>query len=248
MIKAIIVDDEPELRELNLSLLKNHFNEIEVVGCCGTVKEGVELIDLYKPQLIFLDIRLTDGTGFNILQKIQPYNYSVIFITAYNEFAIKAIKFCAIDYLLKPIDETEFCEAVDRALSTMNNNKLHEQIETFFNFYEKQNKVRKIVLKTTEAISIVDICDIVYCKSDSNYTTFYLKSGEKIMISRGMKEYDDLLSEYGFFRPHHSYLVNLQYISKLDKSDGGFLILKNNSEIPVSSRRKKRLIEVLEQL
>jgi two-component system, LytTR family, response regulator len=248
MIKAIIVDDEPELRELNLSLLKNHFNEIEVAGCCGTVKEGVELIDLYKPQLIFLDIRLTDGTGFNILQKIQPYNYSVIFITAYNEFAIKAIKFCAIDYLLKPIDETEFCEAVDRALSTMNNNKLHEQIETFFNFYEKQNKVRKIVLKTTEAISIVDICDIVYCKSDSNYTTFYLKSGEKIMISRGMKEYDDLLSEYGFFRPHHSYLVNLQYISKLDKSDGGFLILKNNSEIPVSSRRKKRLIEVLEQL
>jgi two-component system, LytTR family, response regulator len=248
MIKAIIVDDEPELRELNLSLLKNHFQEIEVVGCCGTVKEGVELIDLYKPQLIFLDIRLTDGTGFNILQKIQPYNYSVIFITAYNEFAIKAIKFCAIDYLLKSIDETEFCEAVERALSTMNNNKLHEQIETFFNFYEKQNKTRKIVLKTTEAISIVDICDIVYCKSDSNYTTFYLKSGEKIMISRGMKEYEDLLSDYGFFRPHHSYLVNLQYISKLDKSDGGFLILKNNSEIPVSSRRKKRLVEVLEQL
>jgi len=248
MIKAIIVDDEPELRELNLSLLKNHFSEIDVVGCCGTVKEGVELIDLHKPQLIFLDIRLTDGTGFNILQKIQPYNYSVIFITAYNEFAIKAIKFCAIDYLLKPIDEAEFCEAVDRALSTMNNNKLHEQIETFFNFYEKQSKVRKIVLKTTEAISIVDICDVVYCKSDSNYTTFYLKSGEKIMISRGMKEYEDLLSDYGFFRPHHSYLVNLQYISKLDKSDGGFLILKNNSEIPVSSRRKKRLIEVLEQL
>ncbi|MCF8359179.1 MAG: LytTR family DNA-binding domain-containing protein [Prolixibacteraceae bacterium] len=248
MIKAIIVDDEPELRELNKSILNRNFDEIELIGTCGTVKDAIELIDIHKPQLIILDIRLTDGTGFNILQKIQPYNFSVIFVTAYNEFAIKAIKFSAIDYLLKPIDENEFCEAVERAVLNINNSKLQEQIETFFNIYERKTQSRKIVLKTAEAINIVDISDIVYCKSDSNYTTFFFKNGEKVMISRGMKEYEELLSDYGFFRPHHSYLVNIQHISKLDKSDGGYLILKDGSEIPVSSRRKKYLVQILENL
>ncbi|MBN1927194.1 MAG: response regulator transcription factor [Prolixibacteraceae bacterium] len=248
MIKAIIIDDEPELRELNRTLLSRNFDEIEIIGACGTVDEAVKLIDEKKPHLIILDIRLTDGSGFNILQKIQPYNYSVIFVTAFNEFAIKAIKFSAIDYLLKPIDEKEFCEAVERAVSNINSSKLQDQIETFFNIYEKKTQSRKIVLKTAEAINIVDISDIVYCKSDSNYTTFHFINGEKIMISRGMKEYEELLSDYGFFRPHHSYLVNIQHISKLDKSDGGFLILKEGSEIPVSSRRKKNLIQILESL
>ncbi len=150
--------------------------------------------------------------------------------------------------MLKPIDENEFCEAVERAISNINNSRLQEQIETFFNIYERKTQSRKIVLKTAEAINIVDISDIVYCKSDSNYTTFFFKNGEKVMISRGMKEYEELLSDYGFFRPHHSYLVNIQHISKLDKSDGGYLILKDGSEIPVSSRRKKYLVQILENL
>ncbi|HPR32883.1 MAG TPA: LytTR family DNA-binding domain-containing protein [Prolixibacteraceae bacterium] len=248
MIKAVIIDDEPRLREMNQVLLNRNFDEIEVIGTCGSVNEAVELIDQKKPQLLILDIRLTDGNGFTILQKIQPYNYSVIFVTAFNEFAIRAIKFSAIDYLLKPIDEKEFCEAVERAIANINSSKLQEQIETFFNFYERKTQSRKIVLKTAEAINIVDISDIMYCKSDSNYTTFFFRNGDKVMISRGMKEYEELLSDYGFFRPHHSYLVNIQYISKLDKSDGGFLILKEGSEIPVSSRRKKNLIQILENL
>lgn len=247
MTKAIIIDDEPELRELNKILLRKHFPEIEVVGTCGTVAEGVKMIDDLQPGLILLDIRLTDGTGFNILQKIKPYNYSVVFITAFNEFAIKAIRFSAIDYILKPVDEQEFCDAIDRALSSISSLKLHEQVETFFNYYERKTQQRRIVLKTSDAIHIVDVGDIVYCRSDSNYTTFYFQNNEKIMISRVMKEYEELLAEYSFFRPHHSYLVNLQCITRLDKTDGGFLILKDGTEIPVSLRRKKKLIQVLEQ-
>lgn len=248
MIKAVIIDDEPELRELNRSLLVNNFDEIAIAGTAGSVDEAVSLIDNIQPQLIFLDIRLTDGTGFQILQRIRNYKYTVIFITAYSEFAIKAIKLSAIDYILKPINEKEFCQAVERAIETINSSKIQDQVETFFNYYEHRTQNRRIVLKTTESISIVEINDIVYCRSDNTYTTFYLSNKEKILISRPMKEYEEMLSEYGFFRPHQSFLVNLLYILRLDKSDGGFLVLKDHTEIPVSIRRKSRLIQVLENL
>jgi two-component system LytT family response regulator len=248
MIKAFIVDDEPELVELDKVLLEKHFDDIQIIGSCGTVAEAVDFINEYKPQLLMLDIRLSDGTGFNILQKIKPYNYALIFITAYNEFAIKAIKFSAIDYILKPIDENEFRAAVNRALSSINDDALHGQVQTFFNYYERKTQTRRIVLKTTEAINIVDVGDITHCRSESNYTTFYMTDGKKIMVSRVLKEYEDLLSEYGFFRPHHSFLVNLNHVTKLDKTDGGFLILKDGVEVPVSLRRKKRLMQVLENL
>jgi len=248
MIKAVIIDDEPELRELNRSILTNNFEEIEIVGTAGAVDDAVSLIDRLQPQLILLDIRLVDGTGFQILQKIRNYKYAVIFITAYSEFAIKAIKLSALDYILKPINEKEFCQAVERAIENINSTKIQDQVETFFNYYERRTQNRRIVLKTTESINIVEINDIVFCRSDNTYTTFYLSSKEKILISRPMKEYEEMLSEYGFFRPHQSFLVNLHYISRLDKSDGGFLILKDYTEIPVSIRRKSRLIQVLENL
>jgi two-component system LytT family response regulator len=247
MIKAIIIDDEIVLRDLNKALLNKHFPEIAVVAVCGTVDEGVEMIDELQPELILLDIRLSDGTGFNILQQIKPYNYSVIFITAYNEFAIKAIRFSAIDYILKPVDEQEFCDAVDRAISSRSNNQLHQQVETFFNYFERKTQQRRLVLKTADTMHLVDVVDITYCRSDSNYTTFFFHNREKILVTRVMKEYEDLLAEYGFFRPHHSFLVNLQYVSKLDKTDGGFLVLKDGTELPISLRRKRKLIQVLEQ-
>lgn len=248
MIKAVIVDDEPALRELNQTILTKHFNNVMVIGSLGSVTDAVEFIDQNKPQLLILDIRLGDGTGFNILQRIVPYNYAVIFVTAYNEFAIKAIRFSAIDYIMKPIDEQEYCEAVERALSSVSSSKLQDQVQTFFNYYERKTQSRKIVLKTINAINIIDVSDITHCKSDSNYTTFFLITGEKIMVSRAMKEYEEILMDYNFFRPHHSYLVNLNYISRLNKNDGGSLVLKDGSEIPVSLRKKKKLIEIFEKL
>jgi two-component system LytT family response regulator len=183
-----------------------------------------------------------------MLQNVKGQKFSIIFITAHNEFALKAFKFSAIDYILKPVNEHEFCAAVERAVSTINHAQISQQVDTFFEYYDKKNQNRKIVLKTTESISVVDVSDIIYCKSDNSYTTFYLKNKEKILVSRGMKEYEELLTDYGFFRPHHSFLVNLQYISRIDKSDGGFLILKDHTEIPVSTRRKARLIQVLENI
>jgi two-component system, LytTR family, response regulator len=248
MIRTIIIDDEPGLREMNRVLLEQNFNNIEIVATCGSVEDGTHLIKSLQPQLVLLDIQLSDGTAFQLLQNVKEVKFSIIFITAHNEFALKAFKFSAIDYILKPVNEHEFCAAIDRALSTINHSKIGQQVDTFFEYYERKNQNRKIVLKTAESINIIEISDIGYCKSDNSYTTFYLRNKEKILVSKGMKEYEELLTDYGFFRPHHSFLVNLQYVSRMDKSDGGFLILKDHTEIPVSTRRKAKLIQVLESI
>jgi len=183
-----------------------------------------------------------------LLQNVKPQKFVIIFITAHNEFAIKAFKFSAIDYILKPVNEHEFCDAVERALATIGSTKVVQQVDTFFEHFNREKQTRKMVLKTAESINVIEIGDIVYCRSDNSYTTFYLKGKEKILVSKGMKEYEEILTEYGLFRPHHSFLVNLQFVSKMDKSDGGFLILKDLTEITVSTRRKAKLIQVLENI
>jgi len=247
MIKAVIIDDETYLREMIRNMLADYFPEIEVAGEADSVDSGVEIIKQSKPELVFLDIEIKGGEGFNILEKLSVKDFKVIFITAFNEFAIKAIKFSAIDYILKPVDEKEFTAAVKRALSEIEKPILQKQIENFFNNYNNmQNK--KLVLRTSEDIHIVNINDIVRCEADNSYTTFFISDGEKIVISKGIKEYSELLEEYGFIRPHQSHLVNLNFVKRLDKSDGGFLIMKDGKEVPVSTRRKQNLLQILDRL
>ena len=248
MLKTIIIDDNQNIRQTIKHLYSEYFPEISVVGEAESVSEGIKLIQTHKPQLITLDIELTDGTGFHILQKLKPFNFKVIFITAFNDFAIKAIKFSALDYILKPINEFEFKDSIERALKEIESSEIEMQINNFFDLYEKKTQSRKIVLRTSESLHLTDIREIIYCKSDNSYTTFFLENNKKIIVSKGIKNFDKLLSEYGFFRPHQSYLVNMQHVIKLDKTDGGFLILKNNTEIPVSSRRKAKLIQILEKI
>jgi two-component system LytT family response regulator len=183
------------------------------------------------------------------LQQLKPYNFKVIFITAFNDFALKAIKFSAMDYLVKPIDEYEFIQAIEKALSQIeSDDNFNKQNEYLLDFFKKQNQLGNIILRTSEAIHLVEISEIVYCKSDNAYTSFFLTSGEVIIVSKNLKEYSQMLNDYGFLRPHQSYLVNLKYIKKVDKSDGGFVVLKNGKEIPVSVRQKKKLIEIFEKL
>ncbi len=247
MIIAII-EDEKEIRELYKSIIFKRFPECTQIIEASSMSEGVSLLKQNNPDVLILDIDLKDGTGFDVLKEIKPYNFSLIFSTAFNEYAINAIKFSALDYILKPIDEEEFCSAIDKAISLKEKQSLESQLRNFFEQYEKNNQSKKLVLKTAGEFNIVDICDIVYCQSDNSYTTFYFSNNESIIVSKGMKEYEDLLCEYNFFRPHNSYMVNLNFVKKLDKSDGGFLILKTGKEIPVSIRKKARLISVLDGL
>ncbi|MDD2635824.1 MAG: LytTR family DNA-binding domain-containing protein [Bacteroidales bacterium] len=247
-MNIVFIDDDKNIRNLYRQIVRKHFPDISEIFEAGSVKEGIELLQKIKADLLILDIDLGDGSGFDILQAVKPYSFSLIFSTAFNEFAIKAIKFSALDYVLKPIDEDEFCAAIDKSIAIREKSNLETQLFNFFDYYEKRNDTKKLVLKTAGELHIVDINDIVFCTSDNSYTTFSLKDADDIIVSRGMKEFEDILADYNFFRPHNSYLVNLNYIQKLDKSDGGFLILKNGKEIPVSQRKKTRLIKILEAL
>jgi two-component system LytT family response regulator len=247
MLKAVIVDDEEFLRAMIRNILTDNFPEVDIVAEADSVSAGVAAIETSKPDLVFLHIEIKEGVGFDILEKIKYKDFKLIFITAFNDFAIKAFKFSAVDYILKPINEEEFLTAVRRAVSELEKPLLKEQIENFFNNYQHlQNK--KLVLRTIEDIHIVNINDIVRCESDNSYTTFHIRDGETIIISKSIKEYSEILSEFGFIRPHQSHLINMNFIKRLDKSDGGFLIMKDGKEIPVSTRRKQNLLQILDRL
>jgi len=249
MIKAVIIDDEPAMQDVNRMLLHEYFPEIELSGIANSVESGVQLIREQKPQLVLLDIELGSGTGFQVLQQVKPYSFKIVFISGYDKYAIKAIKFSALDYILKPVNETEFQLAIQKAVIEINNlENQQEQTLHLLETIKKEIKPGKLVLKTADSLHVVDIDDILLCNSDNSYTTFFLENNEKIMVSKSIKEYEELLSDYNFFRPHQSYLVNLNHVKKIDKSDGGFIIMKNKKEIPVSMRQKKKLISLLEKL
>jgi two-component system, LytTR family, response regulator len=247
-MKLAIIDDDKKIRDLYKAVIEKGFPDLNDICEASSMVEGVELLKSCKPDIVILDIDLGDGTGFDVLQAVKPYNFSLIFSTAFNDFAIKAIKFSALDYILKPVDETELCTAIEKAMDVRAKSNVERQLKNFFEHYDKTAQPKKLVLKTAGEFNIVEITDIVYCQSDNSYTTFFFANGEEIVVSRSMKEFEDILTEFNFFRPHTSYLVNLNYVKKLDKSDGGFLILKNGKEIPVSVRKKAGLIQILESL
>ncbi|NRD21771.1 response regulator transcription factor [Winogradskyella litoriviva] len=249
MIRAIIIDDEPAMQEVNSQLLSEYFPNIKLVGTADCIKTGINLIHKKKPDLVLLDIQLSDGSGFQLLQKLPSYNFKVVFITAFDSFAIKAIKFSAIDYILKPVNEIEFQQAIQRAIALIEKKEHTEsQVNVLMDSFKKELQNKKLVLRTQNSMHIVDISDIHFCKSDNSYTTFYLDNNEKILVSKSLKDYEGILKEYGFFRPHQSFLVNLNHIKKVDKTDHGFLIMKNKKEIPISTRQKKNLIDLLDRL
>jgi two-component system LytT family response regulator len=249
MIKAVIIDDEPAMQEINSRLLTEYFPEIELAGTANSIESGVNLIEKQNPDLVLLDIELSDGTGFQLLQKLHPYNFKVVFITGFDSFAIKAIKFSALDYILKPVNETEFQQAISRAVELIEKNEnTQPQVNVLMDSMNKETNHKKLVLRTSDSMHIIDILEIYFCKSDNSYTTFYFESNEKIMVSKSLKDYETLLSEHSFFRAHQRFLVNLNHVKKVDKTDGGFIIMKNKKEIPVSLRQMKKLVELLEKL
>jgi two-component system LytT family response regulator len=249
IIKAFIIDDDPGIRATNKKLLKEYFPDIELVGEADSVDSAFAMINELKPHLVLLDIEIKGGTGFQLLQKLKPYTFKVVFITGFNDFGIKAIKFNALDYILKPVNSVEFQSAIESAVDLISTDmNTGEQTEHFLQSVSQNSPSKKLMLRTTNALHLVTISDILYGKNDNSYTTFHLITGEKIMVSKGIVFYEEILSDSGFFRPHQSYLVNLDHVKRLDKTDGGFVILDSNDEIPVSSRRKKGLIKILENL
>ena len=247
MFKLVVIDDVQDARDVICSIVKKYCKRIEIVGVADGVKSGIELIKKHKPQIVLLDIEMQDGTGFDLLKKFKPIDFKVIFITAYEEYALKAFKFSALDYLLKPINADELIAAIERTEDALKLGSAQNIDVLESNYLNKNKESKKIILKTLDSIYAVSIKDIVRCEAEESYTTFFLNNGEKIVMSKPLKEYDELLSAYGFFRTHQSHLINLDYFEKY-KKDVGFAVLKDKSSVPVSSRKKEMFLQIINQL
>lgn len=250
MIKALVVDDEPRSRESLTNILKNVFQEVELLGEAGSVGEAYKQIEKLQPNLVFLDIKMGDGTGFDLLRKYQKVPFQVIFITAFDEYAIEAIKFSAFDYLLKPINTVELRQTLEKLKDTLGlQQDMQLKIQAFLNNLDSINiSQKKIVLKTSDSIHLVNLGDIIRCEAYANYTWIYICDQPRILISKPLKHFDRMFDEYGFFRVHQSHLVNLNYFSRIDKVDGGILVLNDNTSIPIAVRKRNALYQLLENL
>lgn len=249
MISAIVVDDEMHARQSIKAIISSQLSNVEFVAEAANVANAVKSINEMKPQLLFLDIDLPDGNGFDILKQLNYHDFKVIFITAYQEFAIQAIKFSAFDYILKPINPVELVNSVSKCIAEQINNNYNERIETFYSNFNSQNTEQKrIVLKTADKIHVVDVKHIIRCQADNAYTTFYINTGQKITISKNLKSYAELLQPFGFLRTHQSHLINVNFIDFFNKHDGGYLVMSDKSEVPVSNQNRPILLEYLNSL
>lgn len=249
MLKIAIIEDEEKSLGFIRSIIEQHCPAAEIIGTATSVQSAVTLLTNVKPALVLSDINLPDGTAFEMLSRLDEIDFKVIFITAFEEYAIKAIKFSALDYLVKPIDPNELVKAVNKAKEQIEHENNNLKLKTLLsNVRDFSDKLRKIVLKTFDSIYVVDLQDIIRCESDNSYTLFYLKDSRKIMVSNVLKEYDELLADSGFIRVHKSHLVNLNYIDKFIKSDGGYLIMKDGASVPVSQRKRDMIMDFFNNL
>lgn len=245
-IRTLLVDDEQSCRDSVRMALEQYCADIEIVGEADSVENAVKLIGQHNPDLVFLDIEIKEGLGFDVLQAFNEINFNVIFITGHNHYAIKAFKFSAIDYLLKPFDLAELLAAVNRVRIAAGKSGFSARLQLMRE--NEQTAKKKLALPTFEGLSMVLIEEILRCESDNSYTTFYLKNNQKLIVSRSIGEYEELLSPYQFFRVHQSHLINLKEVKNYLKDDGGIVVLTDGTQVPVARRRKEQLIEMLVKL
>lgn len=248
-MKIVIVDDEKRIRNALTGILKLHCPNITMVAEAEDVDSAIKVINEHAPDVVLLDIKMPGGTGFDLLKKMMPIQFKVIFITAFDKHALQAFKFSAVDYLLKPVMPEELIAALKRTeeqLSAENNNS---KLKTFMsNLSGLTKETKKIILNSQDKMHIISVPDVIRCEADGNYTSFVLANKRTITVSKPLKEYDEMLTPLGFFRSHHSHLVNLSFVDLLDKRDGGLLIMKDGSEVPVSVRKQSELVAALNRI
>lgn len=249
LISAVIVEDEIPVAK-SLETLLNLEDNVRVVGMAHNVNDAAILISTVKPNLVFCDIQLGKSeTGFDLIERFPNADFKLIFVTAYNDYAIKAFKYNAIDYLLKPVDPDELEGAVFRASKHISKDEQQTQISSLVSLMKApETKPKKILFKTAEQVRAIDLDNIIRLESESNYTSVFLKDGKRFIVSKPLKEYSDILEDRNFFRAHQSHLINLEFFELYEKQDGGYILLKDGSNIPVSKRKKNLLFELLEQL
>ena len=247
-IKAIIIEDEQHNRENLLQMITGHCPEVEIVAVCSSANEGRNSIVTNHPDLIFLDIEMPGGNGFSLLENLPRIDFEVIFVTAYDFYGIKAIKFSALDYLLKPVDTADLIAAVEKAKNKIRQKQENLRLRNMLENTYRSNADKMLALSMSDKVEFIEVATIVRCESDGNYTAFYLKNGEKLLISKTLKEYDELLFPYGFLRVHQSHLINLKEIKSFIKTDGGYIKMKDGSSVSISRQRRETVLKVLQNL
>jgi two-component system LytT family response regulator len=246
MYKALIIDDIENARLTLADDLRRHCSQIEIIGEANSVKTGIVAILTKKPDVVFLDIELGDGLGFDILEVITDIDFQVIFTTGLDSYGIKAIKFSALDYLLKPVEPQELLKAVSKLEQKMKKGESRDSIKLLLeNLKESKPLHKRIALNSAEKVHMVNVSDIVRCESEGSYTIFYLLNKEQIVVTKNLKEYETLLEEYSFVRVHHSHLINFAYMKEFVKKDGGYAVMIDNTQVPVSFRKRSNLLEMM---
>lgn len=249
MLKLIIADDVENVRQSLAKDIAIYCPNVKLVASVDGVNPAIKAIKEHKPDVVLLDVEMRDGTGFDVLKEFPSPSFKVIFITAYQHYSLEAFRFSALDYILKPVDPDLLKEAIEKATDIIDREKLTLKIESFMqNMQEENRDLKKIVLKTSESIHVTNLKDILYCEASSGYTTFYLNDSSRIVVTKPLTDYDDMLSDKNFIRIHQTYLINLHHIKRYEKGDGGFVILANNAKLPVSTRKKEYLMQVLSKL
>ncbi|HVU97824.1 MAG TPA: LytTR family DNA-binding domain-containing protein [Puia sp.] len=246
-ITAVLIDDEQNNLDNLDRLLTQYCPEVEVIGSATNASTGRQLIATQHPELVFLDIQMPGETGLQLLQQLPSLDFQLIFVTAYDQYGIQAVKFAAVDYLLKPIDPRELQEAVHKAMLRHGERSRNAQLENLLQLLQRQpfKEEHRIALTTLKETRFLQTRQIIRCESDNNYCYFFLDNSEKILVSKPIYEFEPLLKDYGFIRCHQSHLVNLQHIRSWIREDGGYLLLNNGDTVPVSRGKKEAVLQAL---
>ena len=249
MIRVIIIEDEENSRTALQDLLKQHFKNIEVMALCRNAEEGKAAIEELRPELVFSDIELGDASAFDMLQQLSDVNFEIIFTTAFDRYAIQAIKFSALDYLLKPFSKEDLAEAITHYQEKQTKQQSAQQFDALFhNLKHIQKDSKKIALPTSSGLTIIPVKEIVRCQAEVNYTNFFLTSNNKMLVTKTLKEYEELLNDYDFIRVHNSNLINLHHVKNYSRGEGGTVTMSDGSVVDVSRRKKDEFLKRLAAL
>lgn len=247
MLKATILEDEEDSRKLLSGFLQDYCPQVKVVASVDNATSSLDAIYMHQPDVVFMDIELKGETCFDLLQKLGEIHFDIIFTTAYDNYMLKAIKFSAIDYLLKPLNVQELKAAVEKVEKKRNLSMANKSLEVLLNNFKNNYHEHKIAISSSDGFVFVKVSNIIYLESDGAYTSFHLKQDEKLITSKNIKEYEDLLTDHNFFRIHKSYMINMAEMTKYIRGDGGYLVMSNKAMFGVSRRRKDDFLKLLDK-
>ncbi len=245
MINAVIIEDEPRNVTILRKMLQSYCPQIDICGEAGSVETAFQILKKLKPELVFLDIEMPGGNAFSLLDKLLPISFEIIFVTAYNNYALQAIKYSALDYLLKPINIEELIQAVTKITEKVGSLQLQQRIETLLiNINSAKKNLQSIAIPANFGYEFINVPNIIRCEAKGGYTFLFIDDERKIVSAKSLKEYEDILPPEIFFRIHHSHLINVKFIKRYHKGKGGIIEMKDNIKIPLAYRRKKEFLSL----